>query len=408
MKEVELGVEFCGLRFQNPFMLAASPSTDSREMIARGFEAGWAGAVIKTTSVESEEVSIAYPIMASLEPGSRMVGLHNIDLISERHVERVASDVVWLKQRFPDHHLAMSVVASTREDWGYLVGRTEELGADLVELSISCPQGSMLEDEEMADGWMISQDARLTEKVTRWAKEAATRVPIYVKLSPNVTDIAAIARAVQGGGGDGICAIDSVEGVVGIDLESLSPLPSVQGYSSHGGYTGRAIKPIALRCVADIASAVRIPVSGVGGIYEWRDALEFLLLGATTLQVCTAVMHKGFGIVDDLRDGLARWLVRQGYANLGQIVGLSLPRLKEHDDLPHGVKVISQIDDDRCIGCRLCYVACRDGGHEAIDFGVDRGPIVDVRLCVGCGLCAQICPVPDCISIESVVTSAAS
>jgi len=406
MKGVELGVEFCGLRFKNPFILAASPSTDSKEMIARGFEAGWAGAVLKTTSVESEEVSIAYPIMASLEPGSRMVGLHNIDLISERHIETVAADVVWLKQRFPGHLLAMSVVASTREEWGYLIQRAEEGGADLVELSISCPQGSMLKDEETADGWMISQDARLTEKVTRWAKEAATHIPIYVKLSPSVTDIAAIAQAVERGGGNGICAIDSVEGVVGVDLESLSPLPSVQGYSSHGGYTGRAIKPIALRCVADIASAVHIPISGVGGIYEWRDALEFLLLGATTLQVCTAVLHRGFRIIDDLCDGLARWLARGGHANLGEIVGLSLPRLKEHDDLPHGVMVASQIDHDRCIGCGSCYVACGDGGHEAIDFGVDRIPIVDEGVCVGCGLCAQICPVPDCISIEPVVTSA--
>ncbi|MCK5643359.1 MAG: NAD-dependent dihydropyrimidine dehydrogenase subunit PreA [Gammaproteobacteria bacterium] len=408
MSGVDLSVEFCGVTFQNPFVLAAAPSTDSKEMIARGFEAGWAGAVLKTTSVESEEVSIAYPIMASLEPGSRMVGLHNIDLISERHVESMAQDVLWLKERFPDHRVAMSIVASTREEWDTLIRRAEEVGADLVELSISCPQGSMLEDEQAADGWMISQDARLTEKVTRWAKESATRVPIYVKLSPAVTDIAAIARAVVQGGGDGICAIDSVEGIVGIDLESLSPLPSVQGYGSHGGYTGRAIKPIALRCVADIASAVQISISGVGGIYSWRDAVEFLLLGATTVQVCTAVMHKGFSIVADLRDGLARWLEEAGYLSPREVVGLSLPHLTEHDELPHGVDVVSRINLDLCIGCGLCHVACEDGGHQAIDFGGDRKPVVDEEDCVGCGLCAQVCPVPDCISIQPAAASAAS
>jgi dihydropyrimidine dehydrogenase (NAD+) subunit PreA len=406
MSGVDLRVEFCGVSFKNPFMLAASPSTDCREMIARGFEAGWGGAVLKTTSVESEEVSIAYPIMASLEPGNRMVGLHNIDLISERHIDTVAQDVIWLKERFPNHRVAMSIVASTREEWNTLIRQAEEVGADLVELSISCPQGSMLEDEQEADGWMISQDARMTEKVTRWAKESAPRVPIYVKLSPAVTDIAAIARAVEQGGGDGICAIDSVEAVIGVDLQTLSPLPSVQGYSSHGGYTGRAIKPIALRCVADIASAVQVPISGVGGIYSWRDALEFLLLGATTVQVCTAVMLKGFRIVTDLHDGMARWLEEAGYSSPSEVIGLSLPCLTEHDELPHGIDVVSRINHDLCIGCGLCHVACEDGGHQAIDFGGGRKPLVDDEACVGCGLCAQVCPVPGCISIETVAAVA--
>lgn len=400
MSKFDLSVEYCGVPFHNPFMLAASPATDSREMIARAFDQGWAGAVLKTTSLESEEVSIAYPIMASLQPGSQMVGLHNIDLISEHHIDAVSEDVLWLKERFPQHRLAMSIVANTREEWVECVQRSEEVGADLVELSISCPQGSMLEDEQEAQGWMISQDARLTEKVTRWAKEAATSVPIYVKLSPTVTDIGAIARAVQRGQGDGVCAIDSVEGVVGVDLGTFSPLPSVHGYSSYGGYTGRAIKPIALRCVADVARAVQIPISGVGGIYTWRDALEFLLMGATTLQVCTAVMHKGFRIISDLCDGLARWLAEAGYANPSQVIGLSLAHLRDHDDLPHEPKVVSSIRPELCIGCGLCHVACRDGGHQAIEFGTTREPSTDVEACVGCGLCVQVCPVPGCISME--------
>ncbi len=404
MSRADLSAVFCGVRFKNPFMLAASPSTDSKEMIARGFEAGWAGAVLKTTSVDSEEVSIAYPIMASLSDGNRMVGLHNIDLISERHIERIAQDVLWLKARFPDHRVAISLVASTRQDWERLVRRSEEVGADLVELSISCPQGSMLESDQAADGWMISQDPRLTEKVTGWAKQAARRIPVYVKVGSAVTNLAAIAQAVARGGADGICAIDSVEGIVGVDLTNLSPLPSVQGYGSRGGYSGRAIKPIALRCVADIAGAVRLPISGVGGIYNWRDALEFLLLGATTLQVCTAVMHRGFGIINDLCDGLERWMHAQGYRSLGELVGQSLPRLTEHEHLPHGVRVVSRIASALCIGCGLCYVACADGGHEAIRLGGDRIPKVDESRCVGCGLCAQVCPVPYCIAIAPQAT----
>jgi dihydropyrimidine dehydrogenase (NAD+) subunit PreA len=402
MGKVDLGVEFCGVHFLNPFILAASPSTDNKEMIARAFEAGWAGAVMKTTSVESEEVDLAYPMMSSTTPGRNMVGLQNIDLISERHIEMMAEDALWLKERFPEYRLAMSIVAGSREDLAYLVRYAEQAGVDLIELSISCPQGSFLEDEENTEGFMISQDQRLTEKVTRWSKQAAAHVPIYVKLSPGVTDISSIARAVERGGGDGICAIDSVEAIAGIDLDTLSPLPSVQGYSSRGGYTGRAIKPVGLRCVADIAQSVDLPITGVGGIYDWRDALEYISLGASTLQVCTAVMHLGFRIVTDMCDGLERWMSIHEYERIDQIVGLSLPKVVDHEKLPRGSKMLSKVKQELCIGCGLCYVACRDGGHMAIDFGPERIPIILEDACVGCGLCAQVCPVPACIEICAV------
>jgi dihydropyrimidine dehydrogenase (NAD+) subunit PreA len=221
-------------------------------------------------------------------------------------------------------------------------------------------------------------------------------------LSPGVTDITSIARAVERGGGDGICAIDSVEAIAGIDLDTLSPLPSVQGYSSRGGYTGRAIKPVGLKCVADIAQSVDLPITGVGGIYDWRDALEYISLGASTLQVCTAVMHLGFRIVRDLCDGLERWMSTHGYERIDQIVGLSLPKVVDHEMLPRGSKMLSKVEQELCIGCGLCYVACRDGGHMAIDFGPERIPIVLEDACVGCGLCAQVCPVPACIEICAV------
>jgi len=400
MSNTDLSVNFCGVSFLNPFMLAASPSTDNREMIARGFEAGWAGAVLKTTSVETDQVDIAYPIMASLRRKNQMVGMHNIDLISERRIDAFSEDVIWLKERFPEHRVVLSIVAETRPEWELLVKRAEEVGADLVEASISCPQGAMLEDENAA-GWMISQDPNLTEKVTRWLKSASMNVPVYVKLGSGVTDLVSIGKAVAAGGGDGICAIDSVEGVVGVDLNTLSPLPSVQGYSTAGGFTGRAIKPIGLRCVADLAREVEIPVSGVGGIYTWQDALEYMLLGATTIQVCTAVMQHGFRIVKDFEDGIKRWLDDSNYSSVNEIIGLSLSRLEDHGNLPRGVDVVSRIEPDLCIGCGLCYIACKDGGHEAIDFPLaDRIPVVDHDKCVGCALCVQVCPVHDCIHME--------
>ncbi len=401
MADVDLTIHFCGVKFMNPYMLAASPSTDNRDMIARGFDAGWAGAVLKTTSVESDRVDIAYPIISSLRAGTEMVGLHNIDLISARRIDCVASDVTWLKEHYPAHRVVISIVGSSKEEWKYLVRRAEDAGADLVELSISCPQGSMLEGEIDVDGAMISQDARLTEKITRWATEAANHIPIYVKLTASVTNLGMIACAVERGGGQGVCVMDSQEGIVGIDLENYSPLPSVKGNGSRGGYSGQAIKPIALKCIADVAQSVKIPISGVGGVYTWSDGLEFLMLGASTIQVCTGVMHHGFGLITDLLDGMERWLASHNFHSPEEIIGLSLSRLKENEDLARNIVVRSNIDQSLCVHCGLCYVACRDGGHEAIDFDTHRIVNVDCNKCVGCGLCEQVCPIPGCIAIQS-------
>lgn len=395
----DLKVVFCGVPFHNPFILAASPSTDNREMTVRGLEAGWAGAVLKTTSLESEEVSITHPIMSGIRPGPGLVGLQNTDLLSERHIHEVAEDISWLKKRLPEKRIIASLMGRTREEWHELVKISEQAGADMIEASISCPQGAALEGE-VSQGWMVSQDPHLTEKVTRWVVGGRRKVPIYVKLSPSVTDIVSIGKAVERGGGDGICAIDCLEGIGGIDLETFSPLPSVQGKGTRGGFSGRAVKPIGLRVVADLALSTNLPISGVGGIYDWRDALEYLLVGATTVQVCTAVLQRGFGLINHLTDGLNRWLDDRGYESPTKVVGLAKPKLTVHDHLTHGVKVVSRIDLDACIGCGLCFVACEDGGHTAIEFPADRIPRVNERLCVGCALCAQVCPVPGCIGIR--------
>ena len=225
--KANLSTQFCGVHFVNPFTLAASPCTDSAEMIGRAFEAGWAGAVLKTTSTEAEEVSIAYPIMSSLNREGRMIGLHNIDLISERHIDRVAEDVRLLKREFPQRVVIGSIVGSSKADWQDLARQMAAAGADMLELSVSCPQGSMVEDEVEPMGFMISQDPRLTEKITRWVKEAAPRPPAYVKLTSGVTDLGRMVKAVEAGGAEGVCLIDSVEGLIGIDLNTLEPLLSL-------------------------------------------------------------------------------------------------------------------------------------------------------------------------------------
>lgn len=402
MNKIDLSVQFAGVNFLNPFMIAASPSTDSREKIARAFESGWAGVVIKTVSPVGNPVPLVFPMMSSLEPGSNMTALHNIDLLSDKLADEWMEDVAWLKERFPEHRVIVSIVGESHQDWVTLVHQSEQAGADMIEASISCPQGSMVEGEQVEDGWMISQDPHLTEKVTGWICQAAQKIPVYVKITSGVTDIKSIARAVERGGAQGLCVIDSVEGIVGLDLSSFSPLPSVRGLGSHGGVTGKAIKPIALRCVADVVSAVSIPVAGVGGIYDWRDAIQYMLLGASALQVCTAVMQRGHGVIDPLLDGISRWLDQNGYTHLEQIRGLAQSKIKPVEELSPRDIVLSRIDLSSCIHCGLCHVTCRDGAHVAINFNKDRIPVVDETRCVGCGLCAQVCPVPGCITMELI------
>ncbi len=395
-----LSVTFCGVQFPNPFVVASSPCTDSKEMIARAFEAGWGGVVLKTTSTAETEVDMVYPIISGFRQGTRLLGLHNIDLISERCADLWAEDIRSLKRDYPDRVVIGSIVGDSKADWQYLAQVTAQAGADIIECSLSCPQGSAIEGEEITLGSMVSQDPHLTQKVAGWIKSAVPDTPIVVKLTSGVTDLTAMVHAVQASGADGVCLIDSVEAVAGVDLDTLEPMPSVQGYSAHGGYSGRAIKPIALRCVADAAQASSLPISGVGGVYSWRDAVEYLLLGATTVQVCTAVMEMGFDIVGPMKEGLSQWLAGKGFESVQQVIGLALPRLVEHEKLPRGVTVRARIDLTKCIGCRRCYIACRDGGHQAIEWNaVEKQPQVNDAHCVGCGLCPQVCPVPKCIAL---------
>lgn len=392
---VDLSVDFAGVKFINPFAIAASPSSDRLELVGRSFEAGWAGSVLKTTSVEKEPVDLVFPIMAGLEvEEKRLGGLFNIDLISERHIDEIEKDIRILKKEFPDRVVIGSIMASSREDWVELVRRLEDAGADLIECSMSCPQGE--------GGSIPVADPALTEKVTRWIKEAARRVPVSVKLTPNVTDIVAVARAAQAGGADALCAIDTVKALVGVDLETEEPLPSVGGKSTWGGLSGPAIKPIALGCVAELAQNVPLPIAGVGGITTWTDAAEFILLGATTLQVCTAAMKYGFGIIEELCEGLAFYLERKGLSAVTQLRGRSLSKLVPHEELSRAYRAVSSIDHSLCQKDGLCVVACRDGAYSAISLGPDRLPVVDEEKCRGCGLCTAVCPVPGCVKLRPV------
>lgn len=391
-----LATRFCGLELENPFILAASPCTDELSIVSRGLDAGWAGAVLKTTAVDGTRVDLAYPMMTSLDHGpERLVGMGNIDLISAYPASVIARRIRTLKKRFPKKAIIGSIMGTRKEDWQSLVRRLEDAGADMIECSFSCPQGSMGENP----GRMLAQSVDATERVATWVKQAAVRVPVSIKITPQVADILEIAHALERAGVDAITASNSVPALMGVDIETCVPYPSLGRRSTYSGLTGPAIRPITLRTIAEIGRGSRLPILGTGGASTWRDAVEFMLLGAGVVQYCTAVMHHGFRIIDDLKSGMSLYLERKGFEGPEALVGRALRAISSHDELPRR-KVRSRVVEERCIRCGLCHLACRDGGHEAIAWSGDRLPSVDVEKCTGCGLCLTVAPVQGCLVLD--------
>ena len=394
---MNLKTDFCGINFENPFILAAAPSSDELDMVRRAFEAGWAGAVLKTTSVPETPVQLKYPMISGVRFGKdRLAAMGNIDLISKYHVDEVAKRVEILKREFPEKVTIASIMGTKKEDWQKLVGILEQAGADGVECSFSCPQGTL----GSKPGAMLGQDAELTEKVAGWIKSAAENIPVTIKLTPQVSDIVETAMAVKRSGADAICASNTLPSLIGIDLETLRPIPDVSGKSCYSGLSGPAIKPVTLRVIAEIVRHTGMPVTGTGGASNWRDAVEFLLVGARNVQFCTAVMERGFDIINDLKSGLSKFMEKHEFASVEDMIGYSLKYITTQDQLPEVFKGLAVIDKEKCVRCGNCFVSCRDGGHIAIRFEKETGPEVIREKCVGCGLCRVVCPVQGCIDIK--------
>ena len=360
----------------------------------RAFEAGWGGAVWKTLGKPIQNVSSR---LSALDNGSRkMIGLNNIELITDRPIEENLREMAETKRRFPKHALIASLMVETREEWKEIIKQVEDVGSDGIELNFGCPHGMC----ERGMGSAVGQEPQVLEKIVSWVKEFA-RIPVIVKLTPNITDITVPAAAARRAGADAVSLINTIKSIITVDIEEFVPLPSVNGHSTNGGYCGPAVKPIALHMVAAIArkNGGQLPISGIGGISTWRDAVEFLTLGAGTVQVCTAVMHYGYRIIEDLNQGLSDYMDRKNIPSVNALVGRAVPQFTDWGSLDLNYHHVAKIHEQHCIGCNLCVVACHDGAHQCIDL-VEQKPTVHEPECVGCNLCMLVCPSPGAITME--------
>lgn len=397
----DLSINIAGIRSPNPFWLASAPPTDKEYNVRRALEAGWGGVVWKTLGEDPPVVNVSSRYGATRYNGQRMAGLNNIELITDRPLAVNLAEIKSVKQDYPDRAIIVSImVPCVEESWKRILPLVEETGADGIELNFGCPHGM----SERNMGSAVGQVPEYVEMVTRWCKQY-TRMPVIVKLTPNITNILNPARAALRGGADAVSLINTIQSVVGVDLDTMAPMPVVDGRGTHGGYCGPAVKPIALRMLGEIARTPDtsvLPISGIGGISNWRDAAEFLVMGATSLQVCTAAMHYGFRIVEDMIDGLSNWMDEKGFETIADVTGRAIPNFVNWNQLNLKFKTLASIDQDACIKCGLCYIACEDTSHQAISKTLLNGErhydVIDEE-CVGCNLCAHVCPVDDCITM---------
>jgi dihydropyrimidine dehydrogenase (NAD+) subunit PreA len=392
-----INATLAGIKSPNPFWLASAPPTNSGYQIMKAFDAGWGGAVWKTLGVPVVNVSSRYSALNY--KGNKMIGFNNIELITDRPLSDNLREIEEVKKYFPNHPVIASLMVNTREEWHQIVKDAQNAGADGLELNFGCPHGMC----ERGMGSAVGQNPLALETITRWVMEVA-KVPVIVKLTPNITDITEPAKAARRAGANAISLINTIQSIIGIDLNTLSPYPVVGNQSTNGGYCGPAVKPIALNMVKNCAldPNVNLPISGIGGIESWKDAVEHLLLGASNVQVCTAAMHYGFGIVREMISGLEDFMREKQFETLNDFIGLSLPKVKHWEDLNLNHKVVAEINPQKCIGCQLCYTACEDGAHQAITISKDnliRIPQIIEDNCVGCNLCSLVCPVDNCITM---------
>ena len=401
----DLSVNFAGIKSPNPFWLASAPPTDKAYNVNRAFEAGWGGVVWKTLGEAGPPVvNVNGPRYgALLTPDRRLMGFNNIELITDRDLEINLREIREVKREWADRAMIVSLMVPCEEaSWKAILARVEDTGADGIELNFGCPHGM----SERGMGAAVGQVPEYIQMVTAWCKQYS-KLPVIVKLTPNITDIRQPARAAKNGGADAVSLINTINSIMGVDPATLTMSPAVGNKGSHGGYCGPAVKPIALNMVAEIARdplTAGMPISGIGGIGTWRDALDYIALGSGTVQVCTAAMVYGFKIVQEMKDGLSNYMDEMGFKSVAEIVGKAVPTVSDWRYLNFNQVSKAVINQDACIGCGRCHIACEDTSHQAITNLVDGARKFEVieSECVGCNLCVTVCPVPECITMRTV------
>ena len=410
----DLSIDCAGIKSPNPFWLASAPPANSGGQVQRAFDAGWGGAVWKTLGTPIQNVSSRFG--GTTIRGVQAAGFNNIELITDRPLETNFREIYETKKKYPKHAVIVSLMVETREEWKDFIKRSIDTGADGLELNFGCPHGMC----ERGMGSAVGQEPRVNQEITSWAVEYST-IPVLVKLTPNVAEIVPHGLAAKRGGAHGVSLINTIKSIIGVDVDRFVLEPRVSGLSTNGGYCGAAVKPIALHMVAQLARSkdFGLPISGIGGVSNWRDAVEFILLGSTSVQVCTEVMLRGYRVVEDMLEGLEEYMRSHNFDTVAQMVGKAVPSYSEWGDLDLNYETVAKIDPQKCIGCQLCVTACQDGAHQCIhpqgsDMAVKLGlkapnggsharvPVIDESECVGCNLCKIVCPVPDCISMVEV------
>ncbi|WP_424943858.1 NAD-dependent dihydropyrimidine dehydrogenase subunit PreA [Aliiroseovarius crassostreae] len=394
---------FLGIESPNPFWLASAPPTDKEVNVRRAFEAGWGGVVWKTLGEAGPPVvNVSGPRYGAIFGADRrLLGLNNIELITDRPLEVNLEEITRVKRDYPDRAVIVSLMVPCEEEpWRKILKEVELTGADGVELNFGCPHGMA----ERGMGSAVGQVPEYIEMVTGWVKKHS-KLPCIVKLTPNITNILGPAGAAKAGGADAVSLINTINSITSVNLDEMSPEPMIDGMGTHGGYCGPAVKPIAMNMVAEIArnqDTAGLPISAIGGVTTWRDAAEFMALGASNVQVCTAAMTYGFKVVQEMASGLSQWMAEKGYTSTADFVGMATPKVTDWQHLNLDYVTKAEINQEDCIKCGRCFAACEDTSHQAIEMSEDRVFTVKDDECVACNLCVNVCPVEGCITMREL------
>ena len=382
-----LKTSILGIEFENPFLLASAPPTASIESIDKAFEMGWGGAVLKTITPDDLEMVEASPRYATIKENGKVICLQNIELLSHKTIQYWVDGIKYLKEKHPTKVIIASIMAPVEcKEWQNLVKIFNKTPIDAFELNFSCPHGM----PERHIGMAIGTSAEISSLITAWVKAVSTK-PVFVKLTPNITDIVWIEKAIERAGADGLAAINTVQSFMGINLDTLEPVLNIDGHSTYGGLSGEAVKPIGFKCVAQLRQNSDLPILGMGGISTWKDAAQYIALGSDAVQICTEVMINGYGIINGLKSGLLNYLETKGFNNISELKNIAVKKITSHEKLNKKSHLYPYIDKEKCVSCGKCVKICFESEYNALCFDKDCLHL-NKESCTGCSLCSHVCP----------------